>query len=320
MNRRHFILGTGALAALSPLTFAQKNQNAASRKRMLRVAHLTDIHVMPYPIAGRDIKLRYNPAESMAACIRHVQSLEDKPDFIINSGDCVMDSLKKTREEVMSQWAVWQEVLKNELELPIYHAIGNHDVWGWANKDRLENPEYGKSIAIEQLGLSSRFYTFAQNGWNFIVLDSTHFDAKSEGGYIAKLDDEQYAWLESTLKSLDANTPICVVSHIPVISFSPFFDGDNETSGDWKVPGAWMHIDSRKIKDLFKPFSQIKLAISGHIHLQDRVDYLGIKYLCNGAVSGGWWNGNYQEFSPAYVLIDLYSDGSSEHQVVPYLY
>ncbi len=319
MNRRHFILGTGAFAALSPFGFTQSTLSTQHRKRLLRVAHLTDVHVMPYPVSGHDVKFKLHPAESMASCIRHVQTLEDKPDFIINGGDCVMDSLRRTKEEVHAQWAEWQGVLKNELELPMFSTIGNHDVWGWANKDRLQNTAYGKSIAIEQLGLGERYYTFSQNGWNFIVLDSTHFDAESERGYTAKLDEAQFAWLESTLKAADPLTPICVVSHIPVISFCPFFDGDNETSGDWKVPGAWMHTDARKIKGLFSQYSQIKLAISGHIHLQDRVDYLGIQYLCNGAVSGGWWNGNYQEFPPAYALIDLYNDGSVEHQLIPYL-
>ena len=319
MNRRHFILGSGALAALSPFTFAQQRLVSGQRQRLLRVAHLTDIHVMPHPVPGYEVKLKFNPAESMATCIRQVQSLEDRPDFIINGGDCVMDSLRKTREEVFVQWAEWQGVLKNELELPMFNTIGNHDVWGWGNKDRLQNTGYGKSIALDQLGLSERYYSFTRNGWLFIVLDSTFFDAESEGGYTAKLDDAQFDWLESTLKSSDPLTPICVVSHIPIISFCPFFDGENESSGDWKIPGAWMHTDARRLKNLFRQYSHIKLAISGHIHLQDRVDYLGIQYLCNGAVSGGWWNGNYQEFPPAFALIDLFSDGSVEHQMIPYL-
>ena len=87
----------------------------------------------------------------------------------------------------------------------------------------------------------------------------------------------------------------------------------------WQIPGAWMHKDAKRLKDLFFQHKNVKLAMSGHVHLQDEVNYLGVKYLCNGAASGGWWGGNYQEFPPAFALVDLYEDGSSEHQIINYL-
>ena len=79
-----------------------------------------------------------------------------------------------------------------------------------------------------------------------------------------------------------------------------------------------MHIDARKLKDLFFQYANVKLCISGHIHLLDRVDYNNITYLCNGAVCGKWWRGNYQENPPGYALIDLYDDGSFAHQYIAY--
>jgi hypothetical protein len=79
-----------------------------------------------------------------------------------------------------------------------------------------------------------------------------------------------------------------------------------------------MHIDARRIKDVFRQHPNVKVCLSGHIHLQDEVTYLGVKYLCNGAVSGNWWDGAYQEFSPAYAVVDLYDDGSSESEYIPY--
>jgi len=97
-----------------------------------------------------------------------------------------------------------------------------------------------------------------------------------------------------------------------------FLDGPNEQTGQWRVPGAWMHIDARRIKDLFRKHRNVQLCISGHIHLHDRVDYLGVSYFCNGAVCGGWWNGGFQEFLPSYAIVDLYDDGSFENRLVPY--
>lgn len=109
-----------------------------------------------------------------------------------------------------------------------------------------------------------------------------------------------------------------VVSHIPILSASAYFDGDNEKDGDWKVPGAWMHIDARRIKDLFARHANVHLCLSGHIHLVDRVDDLGVTYLCNGAVSGAWWKGPNRECDAGYCVVDLYDDGSFEHAYVTY--
>jgi hypothetical protein len=89
-------------------------------------------------------------------------------------------------------------------------------------------------------------------------------------------------------------------------------------NGDWKLSRALLHTDARKIKDLFKKHSNIKACLSGHIHLQDEVNYLGIKYYCNGAISGNWWNGNFQDFAPAFALFDFYNDGEIERKMVEY--
>jgi len=79
-----------------------------------------------------------------------------------------------------------------------------------------------------------------------------------------------------------------------------------------------MHVDFRRIKDLFTKYPNVKLSISGHIHLVDRVDYLGVSYFCNGAVSGGWWGGKYQEFSNGYAIVELFEDGSFTNQYIEY--
>lgn len=274
---------------------------------MLRLAHLTDIHVQP----------ELNAAAGMARALQHAQNLQDKPEIIFNGGDAIMDALGADKSRTQTQWQLWQSVLQNECSLPIVHCIGNHDVWGWKNKDEANAADrlYGKQWAMQEFGLSSRYYGFDRAGWHFIVLDSTHY---KPGGYIAKLDDKQFEWLQDDLNRTPATTPICILSHIPIMCFCAFFDGENEASGDWKIPGAWMHIDARRIKDVFKQHSNIKLCLSGHIHLQDEVEYLGVKYLCNGAVSGNWWEGAYQEFPPAYVVVDLFDDGSSASEYIPY--
>ena len=149
------------------------------------------------------------------------------------------------------------------------------------------------------------------------MLDSTQPGVKP-GSYTAYLDDEQFDWLGKDLAAVKAATPVLVMSHIPILSAAAFFDGENAKSGDWRVPGAWMHIDAAKIKDLFAKHPNVKVCLSGHLHLVDRVDYNGVTYLCDGAVCGGWWKGNYHECAPGYAVLDLYPDGSFERQYVTY--
>ncbi len=68
--------------------------------------------------------------------------------------------------------------------------------------------------------------------------------------YIGKLDDDQFYWLEHEL-IINHNTPVCTQSHIPLLCACEYFDGENEKLDYWEVSAAWMHIASRRIRNLF---------------------------------------------------------------------
>jgi 3',5'-cyclic AMP phosphodiesterase CpdA len=311
MLRRQFLHATPLLALA---TTAQASVTGTG-KRSLRLAHLTDIHVMPTAQGFQD------PPAGMAKAIGHAQSLADRPDFIFFGGDLIMDGLKADRDQTVAQWEVWNSVLSKELKSPARFALGNHDVWGWAIRDRpaLEKERgFGKALAMERLALPDRYYSFDVNGWHFVVLDSMQRDFANKHGYTASLDETQFAWLARDLAAVSPQTPICILSHIPILSACVFFDNDLESTGSWVIPGAWTHIDARRLKDLFRRHPNVKVCLSGHVHLADDVTYLGVRYLCNGAVSGGWWKGDYQEFAPAYAVVDFFEDGTVENRLVHY--
>lgn len=306
MNRKDFLIGASLLTA-NAIAGENHSKKLPESVKKLRIAHITDCHVFDKKYA----------IESMQKAVSYINNLAEPIDFIINTGDSIMDSLGKSRDKVAAQWQVWHSVTK-DFAAPIYHAIGNHDVWGWSNPLVGRQQEgYGKAWAVNELKLKNRFYDFEMGDWHFIVLDSTH--SVVGWGYTAQLDDEQYEWLAQLLKTIPENKHICILSHIPILSSTVFFDGNLMKNNKWSIPGAWMHKDAVKIKNLFYQHKNVKLALSGHVHLQDEVNYLGVKYLCNGAVCGAWWGGNYQEFPPALAIIDLYSDGSSKQQLINYL-
>lgn len=311
---RRELLASGLAAATTsamtgPLSMPANLDSAQDApKRVLRLAHLTDIHVQPEGPA----------ALGMERALVAAQSLPDKPDVIVTGGDQIMDAMGADADRTRAQWKVWQDILKANLTVPAIHVIGNHDVWGWnknSSKTTGSEPLWGKKWPQEELKLTNPYYSFDRAGWRWIVLDSTF---PSGGGYTARLDDAQFEWLGAELAATPKTTPVILVSHQPLFCACAFLDGDNEKSGNWQVPGAWMHIDFRRIKDLFTKHPNVKLSLSGHIHLVDRVDYLDVTYLCNGAVSGGWWGGNYQDFAPGFVTVDLFEDGSFKHEFHTY--
>jgi 3',5'-cyclic AMP phosphodiesterase CpdA len=261
-----------------------------------------------------------------ARALRHVHALRPPVDAILNTGDCILESLFADRSSTQAQWDAFRSVLDAELTLPIYHCIGNHDVWGWGLGDPgLQNdPLYGKGFPLQELALSSAYYAFDLGGWHFIVLDSTHPSILGPGAphadipYTGRLDDAQFAWLQGQLDAAPPEQPVCIVSHIPILSACELLDGPNEETGNWLVPGAWVHIDARRLWELFRAHPNVRTCLSGHTHQHERVDYHGLSYHTNGSVSGSWWQGPYMGFPPAYVVLSFYADGSMESTIVVY--
>lgn len=305
MKRKDFLQTTTAIVGGSLLPVDSFSNE--SFKKSIRFAHITDIHIKPGLI----------PEKGMAYALQHVQ--KQKVNFIINGGDAINDALGADKQKTKEQWNLFHSILKKENNLPVYHTIGNHDVWGWFIKnDKPENDRlYGKVWVTEELQLENRYYSFKKEKWNFIVLDSTQLNPA--GGYIGKLDEEQFSWLQKELAKIPATEFVCIVSHIPILSIcAGLFFNKNQPNGDLLIQRNLMHTDFLALKKLFLNYPQIKVCISGHIHLQDELNYLGIQYFCNGAVSGNWWNGSFQEFAPSYAIMELFNDGTVKRTMIPY--
>jgi predicted MPP superfamily phosphohydrolase len=315
ITRRESIVIMGAAAA-GVLAWGAGSRSAiaaardTSRRRALRVGHLTDFHVEPELRAG----------ERMAACLQHVQQLADRPDLILAGGDHIMDSFGADDARTTLQWDLWNKVLKRECSIPIHSCIGNHDIWGWSkrsSKTTGDEANWGKRRATEKLHLDKRYYTFAQGGWQFVVLDSVHDLPDGQDGYMGQLDEPQFDWLTRTLRDVPSTTPVLVLSHIPILSASAILWSSRPES-NIEIGRGLMHGDCLRLKDLFAKHPNVKLCLSGHLHLCDRVDYNGVTYLCNGAVSGNWWKGRHKDCDEGYAVVDLYDDGTFEHEYVKY--
>ncbi|RFZ83171.1 metallophosphoesterase [Mucilaginibacter terrenus] len=299
MQRRSALKNLGGLL-LAPAFTLQQNTGA---KKVMRIAHLTDVH----------LKDKFNAPARYARCLHHVQQQAPRVDMILNGGDIVFDMNKENLGVIDAQWKLTKDLLHKECSLPVKYCLGNHDIW-W-NENTKGQAIYGKKYAMDQLGLSVPYYSFEKNGWKFIILDSVHLDVDGTW-YIGKLGDEQFAWLENELKSTSADTPVLIMSHIPILTATNLIEDD--VVNKWVMLGGDMHTDTSKIISLFYKHPNVKLCLSGHIHLQEKLVYNNVTYICDGAVSGAWWEGNRRETAPGYGLIDLYSDGSFTESYVNY--
>ncbi|MEZ0611098.1 metallophosphoesterase [Fibrella sp. WM1] len=309
MNRRSLLKAAGALPLLSVTnpTLAAPQRAA----RVLRFAYLGDTH----------IQAERKPMQSLSNCLHHIQKQADKPSMLLHGGDVIMDALGQDRDRVQAQWTAWQQVMKADNSLPIQYCIGNHDVWGFSGAKT--DPMWGKKWVADQLQLNGRYRSFdwpatGKNGWHFIILDSTQPDANGKW-YTAHLDPEQLDWLKADLAKTDAKTPILILSHIPIVSATVFYDKQNVKEGNWLIPGSWNHTDATDLIELFARHPNVKACLSGHMHLLDHVTYNNVQYFCNGSVCGNWWaSDTYHQTKAGYALFDLYADGTLNRTYVSY--
>ncbi|WP_448104334.1 metallophosphoesterase family protein [Pedobacter panaciterrae] len=301
MKRRELIKGIGLVAgalSISGSAMAAEPVAGTKKKRILRIAHITDIHMRP----------ELNAPDRFRQCMKEIK--KHKIDFFLNGGDTIFaaDYGNITRDRVEAQWAIWNE-LRNELSAYEMHScLGNHDMW-WAAPDK-QDAMYGKPHVVKQLNIPNRYYSFQKQGWHFIILDSNNSNAGS-------LDPEQRKWLEADLAALPKGTPVLCLSHYPILGVSTIMEGGN-------------HTDSRYITDLFYTHKDKKITcLSGHIHLLDAAEYNGVHYYCNGALSGFWWEegdkqsigkGYYRETPPGYAILDLYEDGQVDNKYFEHRY
>lgn len=298
MNRREIFKGTGLLAAtalLSPVKTVLAAEQPKKDKPVLKVAHITDVHIN----ADNNAPARFKQ------CLEAIKKL--KVDFFLNGGDSIMDASYDNvkREQVTDQWKVWDDCMQTIKGYELHSCIGNHDSW-WAAPSK-EDAMYGKDYVVKRLGIPARYYSFSRSGWHFIILDGNN-DKIS-------LDAEQFSWLEKELNGLAKDTPVLVMSHFPILGITPTLVGGG-------------HSDHKKLKDLFyKHKDKVRVCLSGHNHLSDHTIYNDVLYCCNGAMSGFWWGkgdqesagtGYYLETPPGYAILSLYADGRVVNEYIPH--
>lgn len=296
MFSRRTLISAGAATLVAPALSL-----GAAPKKALRVAHLTDFHIQP----------ELNAYEGSRKTFAH--AMRQKPDLILSGGDHVMDAFEQNEARTKLQWDLFDKLRKEHAGIPLRPALGNHDVWGWFKKQSATDgsePLWGKRWFCDFFEIPRTYYSFDQGGWHFVVLDNVKLVVGE--AYDGEIDPEQMEWLKEDLGK--TTKPTLVMSHIPLMSVTSLALSYDPKPRSFIVTSGLMTNNLSDVQALFRDHPQVKVALSGHTHRIDRIDYDGVAYLCGGAVSGNWWKGPVDRFQPGYRILDLHEDGSFTEQ------
>lgn len=253
---------------------------------------MTDIHLKPEMRAPEGFQLAIDSVNAL------------KPDFVITGGDLVDDALYSTHERADSLYRLYKEMSAG-FDMPVFNTIGNHEYYGYNAKPAVDpaHPDYGEKMFENNIG--KRYYSFDHKGWHFMILDGIEKGDGNWGAYVGKVDEEQLQWIKDDLEKLKPETPIVVVTHIPLVSIMPQI-----TNGPLYAENHSSLVTNQR--EVLAPFRMmnLKLVLQGHLHALEDNNLMGrTHFLTGGAVCGRWWrtpdNSPLQE---GFVRIDVKGD------------
>jgi len=216
--------------------------------------------------------------EMWSSIVKHIDSLDPKPDFVINSGDIVPTGYAREYHDYYVRALL-------ETDMPYLVAIGNHD-------------DSSDSMAREYrylFGEKSLNYYFDYGKARYIFIDN-----------VTKVQphNETLKWLDKTLADTPESYRKYVTVHKPPKSIDK-----------WAYH-SWDSSNSRAFTDLMTKHKVDEVYL-GHIHAYSTAHYKGVDYTISGGGGAPLHNrfgplGNVHH----YVICDVMADGTVKQLVV----
>ncbi len=210
--------------------------------------------------------------------VKHIDLLDPKPAFVINTGDIVRHGYT---QELLDYYI--PPLL--ETDIPFFNALGNHD-------------DGDDALAIEYQALfgpnSLNFY-FDYGRRRFVLVDNVTNVLPYE---------ETLAWLKTVLEETPPELSVIVAAHRPVA-----------TVEKWAYH-SWDEQNSRSFSGLMTEH-EAEHVFFGHIHAYSTARFEGVDYTIAGG-GGAGLHDRYGPTGSVhhYVICDVQADGTLEQQVV----
>ena len=210
--------------------------------------------------------------------VKHIDLLDPKPVFVINTGDIVRHGYT---QELLDYYI--PPLL--ETDIPFFVALGNHD-----DGDDAQAIEYRVLFGPDSLNL---YFDYGDR--RFILIDNTTR---------VLTDAETLAWLKTVLEETPPELSIIVAAHKPVA-----------TVEKWAYH-SW-DLEPSKVFSALMTQHEVEHVFVGHIHAYSTARFQGIDYTLAGGGGAGLHDrygptGNVHH----YVICDVQPDGSLKQQVV----
>lgn len=292
-SRRDFLkkLGLGGIGIgfSSPLAVACA---VDGKKPDFTFVHATDMHVTR----------KRKGVEGYQTFVKSVNSISTKPELVLMGGDLAFDGLYTDKDVFSDQIDAFKQA-SDQLAMPYYCALGNHDLLGWSPRRKVPvtDPDLGKKFILDKLGMEKSYYSFDAKGWHFVVLDALHPKESKDGPiYEPRLGKEQLDWLRFDLGA-NYRKPTVVMSHYAAFNHTGQINADPEL----KAMNNLVLADNQELRFILERHG-VKVFLQGHTHIAEDFCYNGVWYITSQSVSAAWWGGNWVGFKPGYTIFKVH--------------
>jgi predicted phosphodiesterase len=237
----------------------------------IRFGILSDPHIT-LPETLQDYPGRSHFLEiSIPAIHKVLKALQSENlDFLLIPGD-----LTQNGEKINHAWLV--DTLSS-LPYPTYVIPGNHDAPDWESHHAWSGlkqfPDVYKKFGYEKNQLY--YATEVAPDIHLIGLNSNQF-VRGKRHVVGAIDDEQYSWLEATLRRLKDSLVIVMVhhnilEHIPLQSYHA-------------MTKTYIIEKHERLVHLLRAY-RVELVFTGHFHMQDIAECKGLYDITTGSLVG----------------------------------
>lgn len=287
-TRRDFLAkvmaGFGLFAGVSSWGFRRPVRG--SDKGSIRLIFYTDVHARKSPEIAKAMKKAVSAINSQRA------------DFVFAGGDLITDGLASSAATAARRWDAYM-TMHRALKPDLYPTIGNHDLVVMHSDNKSPGELVLKEMYLQRMGLKRTYYSLDAAGYHFVVLDSVQA-TDTESKYEGRIGSEQLEWLKGDLAKVSRNTPVVMITHIPLLT--AFFEATQGIT--FSPPKTHLVGNNRDVLKLIENHNVI-LVMQGHLHVYETIKYRNALFISGGAVCGGWWRGPFQGTEKGYSLITL---------------
>lgn len=259
---------------------------SGSDKGPIRLVFYTDVHS----------RVEWETPVALERAVDAINSAN--ADLVIAGGDLITDGFQSSASQVAPRWDAYMKMHRG-IKADLYPTIGNHDLVAANPQDGSAAAQDPRKVYLAEMGLDQTYYSFDAAGYHFVILDSIQV-TNDRYQYQGFIEPEQMEWLKRDIAKVSPNTPIVMVTHIPILT--AFFSATLGATA--KAPKNRIITNNVEVLKIIENHNVI-LVLQGHLHVKERIKWRDTSYIVGGAICGKWWRGHYYDTAEGFNVITL---------------